>query len=742
MLRSRSLWAATGILILLLGGLASPRLRTLLREHRLRTAPRPFDVVLLTLDTTRADRLGCYGARGADTPNLDALAARGARFLNAYSHVPLTCPSHASILTGLIPPRHGVHDNGGFALGDGPRTLAEVFVDAGYRTGAFVSAFVLDRRFGLGRGFATYEDDVETGNRDDIEASVRASVTVDRAVRWLRADRERPIFLWTHFYDPHRPYEPPEPFATRFRDRLYEGEVAYMDSEIGRLLAAVAERGRPTLVVAVGDHGESLGEHGELAHNYFIYGATQRVPLLLSLPGYLPRGQVVAPVVRAVDVMPTILDAAGLAVPGDLDGRSLVPLITGRSSEEPGPAYLESYHPRFWWGARELLGLRTGPWLFIHSLRPELYRPEEDPGETRDLSAQNAAEMERLRLRLEALKGKADPLEERRAVDSDAEARLRSLGYLGAAGPSAGGDLPDAKDNTALLSGATRANELLAAGRKAEALEAYRETLKLNPRSTSIRASIANLLLEIREPGEAFQLYAELWREDPRNENAVLGMARSLFLQGKSAEALKALREGISLLPRSASLREDLGRMLLAAGRLEEARDVLQECLSLDARRDTARLLQGVVLTRLRELPLATTALLAVVERNPRSAAAREAGTVLKPLGDALLAAGNPEQGGRAYQGAIAAGLDDEPTYLNLGLALYRGNHRAQALEAIRAGLARHPQSADLHYRAGRLLQEAGRASEARDQYREVLALAPQRDDARKALQGIEASPR
>ena len=739
----RAVWAA-GLGLLAVATMALlPALRPLWRERALRRAPRHFDVVLLTLDTTRADRLSCYGSRQAQTPNLDGLARNGVRFLNAYSHVPLTCPSHASILTGLIPPRHGVHDNGGFVLGQGPTTLAEVFVEAGYRTGAFVSAFVLDRRFGLARGFGTYEDEVEGGGSpDDIEASVKASVTVDRAIRWLGLDRQRPVLLWVHLYDPHRPYQPPEPFATRYADRPYEGEVAYMDSEIGRLLAAVAERGRPTLIAAIGDHGESLGEHGELAHNYFIYGATQRVPLLLSFPGALPRGEAVAPVVRAVDLMPTLLEAAGLPIPEGIDGRSLVPLITGRSRAEPGPAYLESYHPRLWWGAHELLGLRTGPWLYVHSPRPELYRPDEDPGETRNVSSGHAAELDQLRGRLEALKGDGDPLSGRTSVDADAEARLRSLGYLGPASPTESGELPDAKDNSALLAGATRANELLAAGRKAEALAAYRETLKLNPRSASIRASIANLLLELRQPAESFQVYAELSREDPRNENALLGMGRSLAASGKASEARSALEAGIARLPRSAPLREELGRLLSAEGRLQEARDVLRECLALDGRRDSARLRYGLVLGRLRQPQPAAAALRELVERNPRSAVAREAGAALAALGAELLAAGELKECRKAYEAAIAAGAAGEAAYLNLGLALYRSDRRGPALEAIRSGLARHPQSADLRYRAGRLLEEAGKTAEAEAEYRKVLALQPKREDARKALARLDAARR
>src|SRR5688500_17023042 len=292
---------AGGVALLLA---ATPLLRPLWRERALRAAPRPLDVILITLDTLRADRLGCYGRQGGTSPHLDALARRGVLFRRAYAHAPLTAPSHSPLLTGLLPSRHGVHDNGGYVLKDEFPTLAEQMVEAGYRTGAFVSAFVLDRRFGLARGFATYEDEVG-GGPDQTLAEVKGEVTVGRALAWLRSPDPRPAFAWVHLYDPHHPYEPPEPFAGRFKDQPYDGEIAYADEQVGRLMQALATRGRPALVAVVGDHGESLGEHQELTHSYFIYGGTQRVPLILSLPGWLPEGTVVEPVVRAVDLMPT-----------------------------------------------------------------------------------------------------------------------------------------------------------------------------------------------------------------------------------------------------------------------------------------------------------------------------------------------------------------------------------------------------------------------------------------------------
>jgi tetratricopeptide (TPR) repeat protein len=721
---------------------ATPFVGPFWRERRLRAAPRPLDVLLVTLDTTRADRLGCYGRGGDTSPHLDGLARKGVLFRRAYAHVPLTAPSHASLLTGMLPPRHGVHDNGGYVLKEDFATLAEQFVEAGYRTAGFVSAFVLDRRFGLGRGFATYEDDVLAGGPEQLLAAVRAEVTVNRALAWLRAADPRPSFAWVHLYDPHLPYEPPEPFLGRFRERPYEGEIAYMDAQVGRLLDAVARRGRPTLVAAVGDHGESLGEHQELTHSYFIYEGTQRVPFLLSLPGSLPAGAVVEPVVRAVDLMPTVLEIAGLPVPSGLDGRSLVPLITRRERDEPGPAYLESYHPRLWWGARELLGLRTGQWLFIQSPRPELYDINDDPGQKTNLAARRPQEMERLRARLQAYTTGSDFLAGLTATDPETAGRLRALGYVGgfAAEAGAGADaetLPDAKDNAPLLAAYSQAEDLAAKGQLADALEKYREALKVNPGSVTVRLSVANTLLNLGRFDEGFQEFAELSLRSPREPSYIQGMARCLSGQGRHAEALALLAGAVEKIPESADLREDLALVLLKAGKTEDAEGHLRRVVEQSPRRVAPRLRLATTLLKMRRPQDATAQFLEVVARSPKSKEGREAVEALGRVAALLLDGGDLFHAQKAYRAVLEAGSGDEAAYLNGALVTYRLGRRQESLEVLQKGLERHPRSASLHYRAGRLLAESGRREEAEREYRAALDLDGTRADARQALAGL-----
>ena len=296
-----------------------------------RTAAHPPNVLLITIDTLRWDHVGAYGATGVATPALDSLAARGVRFETAIAHVPLTGPSHASILTGLTPVRHGVRDNGAFVLAPALPTLATKLRAGGYTTAGFISGFPLERRFGFANGFETYDDRLPRGRsaRDAAATERHADETTDRVIAWLSgrprpaaaANGGAPWFLWVHYFDPHAPYEPPLEYLRKYADHPYDGEIAFVDAQIGRLFDHLSGRGdlAQTVVLVTADHGESLGEHGEDTHGVFIYDATLRVPWIMAGPG-VPAGRVASIVARGVDVLPTLLDLAGLAAPPAIDG--------------------------------------------------------------------------------------------------------------------------------------------------------------------------------------------------------------------------------------------------------------------------------------------------------------------------------------------------------------------------------------------------------------------------------------
>ncbi|MBN1224959.1 MAG: sulfatase, partial [Candidatus Aminicenantes bacterium] len=342
--------------------------------HRV-TKSGDLNVMLITLDTTRADRIGCYGYGMAETPNLDHLASEGVRFAHAYCQVPLTLPSHCSLMTGTYPLFHRVHNNGFYYLNPEERTLAEALKDGGYQTAAFVSSFTVDSRFGLNQGFDFYEDDfLEIGATKNFTSERRADKVYGAFVKWFDVHYRKKFFCWVHFYDPHIPYNPPSPFKEKYAERPYDGEIAYMDVYVGKVLEKLKEKGvlDSTLVVLAGDHGEALGEKNEVDHGLYIYDVTMRVPFILYAPENIPQGLALDAKVRLIDILPTVCDLVGASLPEDVQGTTLLPYMTGRKKQDLS-SYLETYMPREYYGWSELLGIIEGDWKYIKAPKPELY---------------------------------------------------------------------------------------------------------------------------------------------------------------------------------------------------------------------------------------------------------------------------------------------------------------------------------------------------------------------------------
>jgi choline-sulfatase len=443
---------------------------------------RGCNILLITLDTTRPDHLGCYGYTKAVTPNIDALARRGVRFDDAVTTVPLTLPAHASILTGLRPFRHGVRTNGGYRLAPEHLTLAEHLDSNGYATAAFVSCFVLDRRFGIGQGFATYDFAVsEGGDRgaNSLFGQRNASDVTDAALGWL-ADRpaEQPYFLWVHYYDPHHPYEAPvaagQPRPNTATAR-YDAEIAYMDAEIGRLLERVQAESNdePTLIVAASDHGESLGEHGEDRHGLFIYEASMHAALIFSSPTLFERAyRVEKPTVSLVDVFPTIVDLLGLPAVPDLDGFSLI--RPGLPAERT--VYMESVYAMEGLGCSPLYGLRTHEEKFIESPIAEFYDLKKDPDELENIYSRGGTQIKNQADALKALMSQWPEIRNRDSstlgqLSPDELARLEALGYAAPTSATTDRPLPDAKEQLPLIEGLARAVKIGKQGRLQEALQ-------------------------------------------------------------------------------------------------------------------------------------------------------------------------------------------------------------------------------------------------------------------------------
>jgi arylsulfatase A-like enzyme/Flp pilus assembly protein TadD len=516
-----------------------------------------LNVLLVTLDTTRADRIGAYGYAKAETPVLDSLAGNGVRFANAYCSTPMTLPSHCSILTGTYPLRHKVRNNGAYYLADEAVTLAERLKENGYATSAVVASFNTDSRFGLGQGFDVYDDRF---GEDEMLKTFRSERTADKVadtfLAWLGARPPERFFSWVHFFDPHAPYEPPPPYKERFAGDPYDGEIALMDHELGRIVEGLRATGvlDRTLIVLAGDHGESLGEHGESDHGIFIYDATMKVPLILFAPGNLPRGLVLDARVRLIDIMPTVLDTLKIPVNTEVQGESLLPFIEGKKKEDL-TCYLESFYPTETFGWSELVGIVDTDRKFIRAPRSELYDLKKDPKEEKDLALREARTAALLNRKLdEVIRAHVSNAEPgRRTLTGDEEDRLRSLGYVGAgAAPRVGtGPLPDPKDRIGEISILSLARLLAAEGRYAESEKQYRELLRLGPDVPWHYTSLGALLVKADRMGEGIEVLKDGLRRLPDSVVLLSNLASSYMKAGRFAEASESSRAALKLDPRN-----------------------------------------------------------------------------------------------------------------------------------------------------------------------------------------------
>ena len=433
-----------------------------------RFASPPIGLVVITLDTTRADRLSPYGYANVSLPHLERIAREGVIFEQATSVAPLTLPAHTSLFTGLLPPNHGVRDNSDHALADAHTTLADTLLARGFRTSAAVASIVLGPDRGLQQGFEQYHAVPDESRETPGGHQRRADAVMNDAIRWLDTVGDSRFFLWTHLYDPHRPYDPPEPYATTYGHNLYVGEIAFADAQIGRLLQALDERKLldRTVVVVAGDHGESLGGHGERDHGIFIYEDVVRVPLIVRAPALRPAR--IDEIVRLTDVMPTVLELLDVPPPAG-DGVSLVDLMNGRARDLNLEAYSESMYPqRLGWSP--LRALRAGQFKLIDAPRPELYDLYDDSVEEKNLYDDRRALAETMTARLAAVaKGRgALPVQPGTGVSQERQAQLASLGYLGSTPlpeSSTGASLPDPKDCIASNTGAAGAPPVQPCGR-------------------------------------------------------------------------------------------------------------------------------------------------------------------------------------------------------------------------------------------------------------------------------------
>jgi arylsulfatase A-like enzyme len=516
----------------------------------------PKRIVLVTIDTWRSDALGASGSGRVKTPNLDAFAKGGLYVPKAWSSATLTAPSHATVLTGLQPYHHGVRDNHGFRLATSVPTLASLLREKGYETAAFVSAHPLARIMGLDNGFTVYDDRAAPGDLLSVVPRWRPGVeTIDVAGTWLRTAPDR-FFLWVHLYEPHDPYTPPEPFKSAYRAAPYYGEVAYADELIGRLKGALGARGeQEALWIITGDHGESLGDHGEATHGLFVYDETARVPLIVWAPGWVPPSS--GTFARLVDVTPTVLALAGVPQPAGLDGHALLGGAAGPSQ----PAYVETMYPYLNFGVAPVRALADGIYKFIDVPKKEIYDLATDPGEVHNLAGgKPGAEAEALAAAVRSLPG-PPALPAQKASDDEAKA-LRSLGYIGAGGEYALGKAGmDPKDFLPLAVQLNEVRALCDARRFAEAVPIYKRLLAAFPRSSMLACELGLVQMALGNTAEAESNLHRSLEIDAGNSHALLGMANIALGRGDTADAEGRLLDVLKLDPDDVEANFNLGAL-------------------------------------------------------------------------------------------------------------------------------------------------------------------------------------
>ncbi len=617
----------------------------------------PINIVLITLDTVRADHLHCYGYKKIETPTIDDLARRGVLFEKAVTQAPLTDPSHASIFTGTNPNVHGVRDTGGFVLQPSSVTLATILQTDGWDTGAFVSASVLKKSFGLNQGFSAYDDQMpgsNDGSGFQRAASRPANITVDHAVSWLNTRTKQPFFLWVHLYDAHEPYNPPPQFRKHYQNDLYDAEIAFIDQQLGRLLAAVNKKspaGR-TLIVLLADHGEGLGQHGEYSHGTFLYDSTLRIPWIMVGPG-IPAGLRIQQQAREIDVLPTILDLLGGKASSAVQGTSMADAFSGK----PVPAtysYEETLYPKINMGWSELRGIHTAHWMYVRAPKPELYDLDQDPGELNNIIGGHPKEYRELEQQLKILSGAGAENVVAHQMDQGTMEQLESLGYVGGASGTnvqLDGQGADPKDRVSILKiidavqghGAAKfqpsqkiallqqglaedptnpslyyslGEQYALIGQGAQALQVYLDALHHGIQNGMIFTRLGNLYVSAGDKKDAIAYFQQAAQLGPHNAEAQCNLANAYMLNGQGADAERIFRSVVAAQPYAPAY-NGLGVIAMKSHDLTDAQRNFERAVKLDPDYAEAMFNLGLVCMQTKDLPCARNAYKAFLVKAP-----------------------------------------------------------------------------------------------------------------------------
>ncbi len=728
------------------------------------TKPGPLDynLILITIDTIRADHLGCYGYKSVQTPNIDKLASGGVLFSTAISPVPITLPSHSTIMTGLYPGQHGVRNNGTFFLSKEATTLAELMKGHGYQTGACVGACVLDSVYGLDQGFDYYNDHFTPGKlRENFLFNERKGEEVNRvAIKWIEDHRDGRFFLWLHYFDPHSPYFPPIPYSLKYFDHLYDGEIAYVDACIGELLEKIWLMGLMdnTVIILVGDHGEGLGEHNEDTHAIFIYDSTLRVPFIIWAPLLLNGGRNIQSLVSTIDILPTVIGLFNLKQLTGIAGKDLMPLIQGRDKEIHPQILCESLCPELNFGCSRLEGIRTSEWKYIYAPKPELFHLAEDPDEKNNLFEREGYDHNKWKTFFDKIKKDYQPatwIAQQKKLDPETEQKLRSLGYIWTRSET---DLkedmprPDPKDMIHVMNDLDSGVNSLIMGQHDQAIEKLQEVLAVDERNLAAYFYLGWAYEAKDQLDKAQMFYRKILEIDSQYNNvynnlglihykkgewdlALKEFQNSLDLfetpevyynvslvytrKGKTEEAMASVKKSIELDPEYAEAWNQLGNLYNTRNDLKEAAKHYEKAVNLNPGYVTALVNLGLVYTKLEEVEKGFEQFQLAVRIDPNNVEAHN------NLGSLYLGQGKYDQAMLELQKALDIRPDNKNAMINLGALYMNLKDYQKAEQFLMNALELDKNYAEVYNQLGYLYLLREEFDKAASRYQEALRIQP-----------------
>jgi arylsulfatase A-like enzyme/Tfp pilus assembly protein PilF len=654
-----------------------------------------LNVLIITLDTLRADRVGCYGYSKAKTPDLDELAKIGVKFENTACQVPLTLPSHVSLFTGLYPNYHQVRDNGSYYLDKRFKTLAEIFKEREYNTAAFIGAFPVDSRFGLDQGFDVYDDKFKEEEKFKTFSSERKAEEVFLSFKeWFVKNFNHKFFIWIHYYDPHLPYEPPSPYKEQFSDP-YDGEVAYTDVYVGEIIDLLKEKDvfEKTLVVVASDHGEGLGEHREIDHGIFLYDTTIKVPLIFCAPQNLPSNEIVSSQVRLIDIFPTVLDLLKIPVSKEVQGESLIPYVEGREKKDL-VSYIETVHPKEMFSWSDLKGIVDGRMKFIDAPKPELYDLKKDPEEQNNLYQKENQIASRMKKVLDELIDRfSSKISSRRELSSEETEKLRALGYIGDSfkqeeKPS---NLADPKDKIEIWYTLQVARGFQRRGEHEKAEELYQKGIIMEPNCSLNYLFLGGLYMKTNRLQEAYEI----------------------------------CKQGAKVIPENIPLHDNLAKVLIQLNKYQEAIKECEAILALNNRYFNALTLAGFIYNRLGENEKAIDYLQKAASIEPENK------FLLLDYANILATSGRLEEAVKVYVSLKTDYPDDYRIFQFLGITYGNTGDLEKSIENLKRAIELHPTPL-AYFNLAVALEKVGRIKEAAHHLKQYLQTTPEGETARK----------